>query len=48
MGHCPDLGVAVTMIAAFSIMVGGAGRRWGVDAKLEEISRNSALVKIIP
>jgi len=38
----------VTMIAAFSIMVGGAGRRWGVEAKLEEISRNSALVKIIP
>ena len=24
----------VPMIAAFSIMVGGAGRRWGIDAKL--------------
>jgi uncharacterized membrane protein YphA (DoxX/SURF4 family) len=24
----------IPMIAAFSIMVGGAGRRWGIDAKL--------------
>src|SRR5213082_2642716 len=24
----------VPMIAAFSIMVGGAGRKWGIDAKL--------------
>ena len=24
----------VAMIAAFSIMVGGAGRKWGIDAKL--------------
>lgn len=22
------------MIAAFSLMVGGAGRKWGIDAKL--------------
>src|SRR5216683_5240425 len=26
----------IPMIAAFSIMVGGAGRKWGIDAKLAE------------
>jgi uncharacterized membrane protein YphA (DoxX/SURF4 family) len=33
----------IPMIAAFSIMVGGAGRKWGIDAALAKKYPNSSL-----